>query len=311
MERTTLAPGLTVSRLALGGCPLGGHGWGAVDTDEAVAAVRRAVERGIDFFDTADVYGLGRSEELLAHALGDDRQRVTIATKFGVRVEGGRTIRDISPAYLRQALEGSLRRLRLECLPLYYVHWPDGATPIEAAVEELDRCRAAGKVRAIGVSNFDADQLRRACRVAPIAALQVQYSLVERPAADLCRAAAEGSVPLVTWGSLAQGLLSGKYSATTRFGPDDRRSRYDGFQGPRLAQNLRLVARVQRLAERLGRTPSQVALRWLLDTPGIGVVLFGAKRPEQVEDNAGALGWRLTAAEYDELNAPSERKAAA
>lgn len=294
---------LLVSRVALGGCPLGGYGWGEVDDAQAIAAVRRAEACGVNFFDTADVYGLGHSEELLSLALGECRTEVVIASKFGVRrTPDGRTVKDISPAYLRRALEASLRRLRLDCIPLYYIHWPDGKTPVEDAVLELERCRQAGKIRAIGVSNFSADELRRACRVARISALQVQYSLVDRHVvAPLSQAVRECQVPLITWGSLAQGLLTGKYSAGATFGSNDRRRGYENFRGAKWESNLRTVDELHVLADRLQRTPGQIALRWLLDTPGVATVLCGAKSPDQIEENWGALGWRLSAADYQLL----------
>lgn len=304
MESITLpGTGLRVSRVGLGGCPLGGHGWGAVDHAELLAAVHRAIDLGINFFDTADVYGLGRSEELLAEALGRRRHEVVLASKFGVRrTADGRTIKDISPAYLRTALEASLRRLRLDCIPLYYIHWPDGCTPVEETLAELERCRRAGKIRAIGVSNFGADELRRACTVARIVAVQVQYSLVDRHQAEAIRhVVAAAQIPLVTWGSLAQGLLTGKFDASATFGPDDRRSRYENFCGGKFQRNLEMVARLKTLSARLGRSPAQIAIRWLLDTPEVGCVLFGAKRPAQVDENFQALDWHLDPEDYRAL----------
>lgn len=282
---------LVVTRVGFGGCPLGGHGWGDdIDREESIEAVKTALDLGVNFFDTADVYGLGHSEETLAHALGKKRHDVLIASKFGVRWDTtGRTWKDISPGYLRQALEASLRRLNVEAISLYYVHWPDGVNAVADTIGELERCREEGKIRAIGVSNFSAEQIREACAVADIAAAQVQYSLVDRgPAEAIREAAAANNVSLVTWGSLAQGLLTGKYDARARFGKNDRRHRYENFLGEKLASNLQVLARVKEVAKRNGMTPAQVAIRWLLDTPSVGCVLFGAKRPQQVEDNAGA-----------------------
>lgn len=292
METTRLGTTeLVVTRVGFGGCPLGGHGWGNnYDSNEAVLAVQHAFDRGINFFDTADIYGLGVSERLLSKALGHHRHRVVIATKFGVRWDSqGRTWKDISPAYLRLALEASLKRLAIDCVPLYYVHWPDGVTEVADTVGELERCREQGKIRAIGVSNFSAKQLREACSVTDIAAAQVQYSLVDREPAEAIReTAVANNVSMVTWGSLAQGLLTGKYDATAKFGENDRRHRYENFLGEKFASNLQVVARVRDVAKRNEMTPAQVAIRWLLDTPSVGCVLFGAKRPQQVEDNAGA-----------------------
>ncbi|RUL87076.1 aldo/keto reductase [Tautonia sociabilis] len=298
MERTRLGPdGPLISRLGLGGCPIGGHGWGHVDDHESAGAVRRALDLGIDHFDTADVYGLGHSEEVLASALGPDRERVVVATKFGVRrADDGAMTKDASPAHLRRALEGSLRRLRLDCIPLYYLHWPDGRTPIEETMLELLRRRDAGQIRMIGLSNVGPELIERALAVGPVHAVQLPFSLVDRGALGPLRAIADRErITVVTWGSLAQGLLTGKFTAGSTFDRDDRRHRYDNFSGDRFLRNLRVADAVREAAEGLGQTPAQVALRWVLDQPGVGVALFGAKRPEQVVDNAGALDRPLPA----------------
>ncbi|QDS99800.1 aldo/keto reductase [Adhaeretor mobilis] len=304
MTTTLQIDGQTASRVGLGGCPLGGHGWGKVDDQNSIRAIHSALDLGVNFFDTADVYGLGHSEEVLCTALGERRRDVLIASKFGVRrTAEGTTIKDISPSYLRQALEASLRRLQLECLPLYYIHWPDRNTPVEDAVGELERCRCEGKIKAIGVSNFSSEQLLKVAQVAKIDAVQIQYSLVDRQEAEeLLQVSKQLGIPLVTWGSLAQGLLTGKYDANSKFGESDRRSRYDNFRGQKLASNLKLVEQLQLIAGRIGRTPGQVAMRWLLDTPGVGAVLFGAKTPEQVRENAAvAEGWKLEPSDYKTL----------
>lgn len=300
-----------LSRLGFGGCPIGGYGWGKVDDDKSAAAIHTALDKGINFFDTADTYGLGHSERILSQSLGKHRHEVVIASKFGVRqTADGRTIKDIRPSYLRSALESSLKRLRLECLPLYYIHWPDGITPIEDAIAELELCRQEGKIGSIGISNFTPDELRRACKVAPIAFAQIQYSLVDRTAAeDLLVVSNELKVPLVTWGSLAQGLLTGKFNSQTKFNSEDRRARYDNFQGEKFLRNLSLVNILQGIARRLEMTPSQIAMRWLLDTPGVESVLFGAKTPRQVEENILAAGdWRLSDEDYQRLKSHSSSK---
>lgn len=315
MESMTLGDsGLEVSRLGFGGCPLGGHGWGNDnEASEGVTAVRKALELGINFFDTADVYGFGRSEELLAEALGDARKEVVIASKFGVRWDSsGNICKDVSPGYARKAVESSLRRLQLECIPLYYVHWPDGVTPVEEIVGELDLLRCEGKIHAIGLSNFSAPDVRRAAQVAPIAALQIQYSLVDQEnAATLAESILTAQIPLVTWGSLAQGLLSGKYNAESRFDDNDRRSRYENFQGEKLQANLRVVETLKQVACQLGKSPSQVAMRWLLENDSVGSVLFGAKRAAQVAENLGALGWRLSDEHFMRLKATTTHLVAA
>ncbi len=239
METITLGQsGITITRLGFGGTPLGGHGCGPVDEAEAVQAVRKAVESGVNFFDTADCYGLGHSEELLSKTLGEERHKLVIATKFGVRYDAAtdKTYKDASPRYVREALAASLERLRLETIPLYYLHWPDGVTPIQETVAELEKCRREGKIQAIGLSNVTEDDIRQALEVAPIDAVQVQYSLVDRAAAEpLFDFITENKITLVTWGSLAQGLLTGKYDATARFEKSDRRSMYGNFVGKKFS----------------------------------------------------------------------------
>lgn len=292
-----------ITRVGLGGCPLGGHGWGRVDDAEARAAVRRALDLGINFFDTADVYGLGHSEELLAETLADRRRDVILASKFGVRWDAsGRTWKDISPGYVRHALEASLRRLRLDCIPLYYVHWPDGVTPIEETMAELERVRQEGKIRWIGLSNFSPPEVRRALSAARVHALQIQFSLVDRlHAADVLPFVQAENITLICWGCLAQGLLTGKYNEGAIFEAGDRRNRYENFRGGKFKSNLRMVQTLREIAGRVGKTPGQVAIRWLLDTPGVGCVLFGAKRSAQVEENSGAAGWQLSPDDYEML----------
>jgi myo-inositol catabolism protein IolS len=289
-----------ISRVGMGGCPLGGYGWGPTNDDELQAAVRHAMDGGVNFFDTADVYGLGHSEELLSRALGERRREVVIASKFGVRWDGeGRIWKDISPKYLREALENSLRRLRIDCIPLYYVHWPDGVTPITDAVAELDRCRAEGKIRWIGLSNFPLADVQAARAVAPIQALQYRMNLLEYedvlPLAEYARSA---GMTLATWGSLAHGLLTGTIDSRSTFAEGDRRNRYEHFQKDRLRENLRVVDKLAAAAARLGKTPAQTAIRWLLDTPGVSCVLFGATKPLQVEENLGAVEWKIPPDEH-------------
>jgi len=287
-----------LSRLGLGGCPFGGHGWGPVDDRDSIHAIRRAYELGVNFFDTADVYGFGHSEHILRKALGPQRHSVHIATKFGVRWDArGRTWKDASPNYLRQALDASLSRLEVECIDLYYLHWYDLKT-----LEALEELRRQGKIRAIGLSNVTAEQLRTAASIAPIATVQIQYSLVDQEKFErLAPVARQLGIRLTTWGSLAQGLLSGKYDGRPKFDTGDRRLHYDNFLGEKLRHNLLLVQELKNTASQLGKTPAQVALRWLLDTRSVGFALFGAKNIKQVEENLGALGWRLPCEAYQRL----------
>lgn len=291
---------LIISRVGFGCEPLGGADWGYVDESDAVAAVSRALDLGINFFDTADVYGLGRSEEILSRALGERRKDVVIATKFGVNWHKGpttgraRTFFDCSPRRTIEALEGSLRRLQVDCIPLYLVHWPDPKTPIGETMQALMKCREEGKIRHIGVSNFPASQIREAHQAADLSAVELPYNLIDRrceaEVLPLCR---ELGLAVIAHGPLAQGLLTGKYDLNSRFGQDDRRHRLPHFQGKALVEHLRIVDRLKEVGERHQRSPAQVAIRWLLDYTSVTCAITGAKSPPQIEDNVGAVGWSL------------------
>ena len=285
---------LRVTRAGLGGCPLGGHGWGAFDEREAERAVVAACDSGINLFDTADCYGLGRSEHLLSRALGRRRSEVVIATKAGVRWDAaGRVWKDASPGYLRRAVEASLRRLRVEQVGVCFLHWPDGETPVADSIGALADLQREGKIGAIGVSNLDRAQLDEALDAAPIVALQLRMSLIHREHIPLARYAATRGVTVWAWGALGEGLLTGKFTAVSTFEPGDRRRRYPEFQGEAWTRNLAIAEDVVATARRCRRSPAQIALRWALDKAGASITLFGAKRSAQVRDNLGCLGWSL------------------
>ena len=268
-----------------------------------MAAINEAYDLGINLFDTADCYGLGLSEQRLSEALGERRHEVVIASKFGIRWDdSGKTSKDVSPAYARQAIDASLKRLRLERIPLYFMHWPDGVTPIAEVMGVLNEFRSQGKIGAIGVSNLDAGQLEAAAQHADIAVIQVRFSLIHRAGALALRDVAKRhNISIWAWGALGEGLLTGKFDAGSEFGDNDRRSYYPEFSGRWLKDNLALANHVVEIGKRIDRSPAQVALRWLLDTEGIGGALFGAKDPRQVRDNVATLGWNLPADSYEFL----------
>lgn len=296
---------LPVSRLCTGGCPAGEYGWGNVDHQQIEGAIRHAFELGVNFFDTADTYGLGRSEINMGEVLHDVRTRVVLATKFGVRVENGRTFYDNSPEYIEKALDASLKRLRTDYIDLYQIHYLDGTTPAEAVMETLIRAKEAGKIRAIGLSNVTEEQ---AAAFAPfkvsIASFQNHYSLAHRnEEAAMCSISENLDLAALTWGSLGQGILTGKYGADVHFESNDRRSRtiYDNFYGEKLQKNLRIVDVMRPIAEAHGVTVSAVAVRWILDHLPHSVVIAGMKSPAQAEGNALALTFRLTEEEIAAL----------
>lgn len=288
--------------LGLGCELLGGTDWGPVDVEQTLAAVRFAWDSGIEVYDTADAYGLGLSETRLADALGEARHAATIVTKFGVRWEEAstraRTWRDNSPNYLATALEASLRRLRLERIPVYLVHWPDGATPLEDVLGALTEQQLRGKIGAFGLSNFGSDSVL-ASADAGASVVELPLSLVERQRVDDFAAASSRGISTIAYGVYAQGLLTGKYDRAARFGSDDRRHRLPQFASDRWEDNHHLLARLQAAAEQLDAWPSEVAMAWAL-LHDVDVALFGARTPAHVESALRAAALSLPA-DIDEL----------
>ena len=312
MEYITLQnTDLRVSRFCMGGCPMGGYGWGSVQESELLDAIHAALDAGVNFFDTADTYGLGQSERTLAKGLGSRRRDVVIESKFGVRVGGGKTVYDNSPEYIQQALEESLRRLNTDYIDVYLVHYRDGKTPIADVVGKLEELKVAGKLRYYGLSNIHGDGLEELLPYAGrFACCQDELSLACRKNENDLRAVQSRlrATPM-TWGSLGQGILTGKYNReNVCFGADDRRSReiYVNFHGEKLEQNLRIVEALKKIAANREKSVAACAIRWILDTLPESVVIAGVKRPAQLSANVEAMGWTLNEEELRELNEVSE-----
>lgn len=299
MEYITLKNSdLTVSRLCMGGCPMGGYGWGDVQENELIEAVHTALDQGITFFDTADTYGLGQSEITLGKALGAHRKDVIVASKFGVRVGGGKTVYDNSSEWIREALEGSLKRLGTDYIDLYQVHYRDGVTPIGVVAETLEEMKKKGYIRYYGLSNIHREDIPELLPFAgKFISFQDEYSLACRKnEADMFAVSKELNMNPLTWGSLGQGILTGKYTKdNVNFGSDDRRSRdiYVNFHGDKLMKNLEIVEVMKQIAEKHDKSVSAVAIRFILDYIPESVVLCGAKRPAQVLGNVEGAGWKL------------------
>lgn len=301
MEYITLKNSdLTVSRLCMGGCPMGGYGWGAVQENELIQAVCTAIDRGITFFDTADTYGLGQSEKTLGKALGERRKDVVVATKFGVRIVGGKTIYDNSTEWISEACEASLRRLGTDYIDLYQVHYRDDVTPISAVVEALDRLKKKGYIRYYGLSNIHNEDIAELMPyVGKFVSFQDEYSLACRKnETDMFNISDKIRVNPLTWGSLGQGILTGKYTKdNVNFKSDDRRSReiYVNFHGVKLMKNLEIVEVMKQIAAKYDKPVSAVAIRFILDYLPESAVLCGAKRPDQVLGNVEGTDWKLDA----------------
>jgi aryl-alcohol dehydrogenase-like predicted oxidoreductase len=291
------ARGKTLSKISFGCEPLGGADWRDVDIDEIARAIDVALDAGVNCFDTADVYGLGLSEQRLADILGPRRNDVVIATKGGLSWRdnpiGGRAIisRNSSPEHLETAVEGSLRRLRIDCLPIYFVHWPDPSTDIRISFDVLSRLQAQGKIEHIGCSNFNAAQLRLACDVAPVSYVQAAINILGADLdLDMREEVLRRGIGVFAYNVLANGLLTGKFDSLARFPETDRRSRSALFSGFAFEQALGKVSEVVKLAAAAGLTSAQYAIAHIVARPEVVSVVLGVKSERQAVENCAVLG---------------------
>jgi aryl-alcohol dehydrogenase-like predicted oxidoreductase len=299
---------LRVSRVALGTWAIGGWMWGGSDETDAIRTIHAALDRGINLIDTAPVYGFGRSEEIVGKALaaGGRRKRALIATKVGLDWKGSRPFRDARKERIVREVEDSLRRLQTDVIDLYQVHWPDPNTPIEEVAKAMSTLYRAGKIRAIGVSNFSPEQMNEFRKVAPLHTAQPPYNLFERAIEQgvlpFCQA---NGIAVLAYGSLCRGLLTGRMTAASEFTGDDLRKSDPKFQAPRLEQYLTAVERLDRLAkQRFGKRVIHLAARWVLDRNRMNIALWGARHANQLSPIADVLGWRIdgdTMAEIDRI----------
>ncbi len=305
METTKIA-GMEVSRVGLGTWAIGGSEWGAVAEDAAIATCLSAIERGINLFDTAPIYGRGRAEEIVGKVMRAHGRRDAfyIATKAGLEWNERGVFANSTVARLRRELEDSLRRLCTDYIDLYQIHWPDTLVPVAEVAGVLAEFQRAGKVRALGVSNFSAAQMEEFRSVVPLASDQPPYNIFEREAdrQTLPWCAANG-VAVLTYSSLCRSLLGGRVHRGMKFEPGDIRAVDPKFQEPRFSQYMSAVERLAALArERFGKSVAQLAVRWVLDRPGCSVALWGAKRPDQLDAVGGVMGWKLDPATMVEID---------
>jgi aryl-alcohol dehydrogenase-like predicted oxidoreductase len=279
-------PGTSIraSRIALGTWAIGGWMWGGTEESDAIRTVQEALDRGINLIDTAPVYGFGRSEELVGKALaGGRRRKAIIATKVGLDWENGEPFRNARKARIVEEVDNSLRRLRTEVIDLYQVHWPDPRTPIAETAEAVGALHRAGKIRAVGVSNFSPAQMDEFRKVAPLHTAQPPYNLFERAIEqDVLPYCQEKKIALLAYGSLCRGLLSGSMSVSSQFTGDDLRKSDPKFRSPRFQQYLDAIEQLDQLArERFNRRVIHLAVRWVLDRGERNIALWGARRAEQ------------------------------
>jgi aryl-alcohol dehydrogenase-like predicted oxidoreductase len=299
--------GLEVSPIAFGTWQLGGE-WGEFDEQQAVAAIRQARELGVNLFDTARGYGFGTSEQLLGRALRDDldkrRDEVVIATKGGLRMTDDGMVRDASPDFLRNGLEGSLRSLGVDYVDIYQVHWPDPNVPFAETAAALEKLVEEGKIRHVGVSNYDAAQMAEFARTRPVETLQPPYHLFRRDIeAEVLPYTRENDVGVLVYGPLAHGLLTGSMDEQTSFAADDWRSQSSVFDGEAFRRNLKVVDGLERFAaDELGVPVAQLAVAWTLANPAVHVAIVGARSPGHIAEGIAAGELRLSAADLEQID---------
>jgi aryl-alcohol dehydrogenase-like predicted oxidoreductase len=290
------ATDLSISRIGFGCGPASGYDYGPVDETEWGAGVRSALDQGVNFFDVADVYGFGRAEEMLARALGDKRRDVVIATKCGLTWDdAGKVRRDLSRRTVLRALEGSLRRLRLDSIPLYQAHWPDPAVPVADAMETLGRCQEEGKIQFLGVGNFSLDLLKSAHSVRRFESQQIAFNLLSRePERELFPWCDSVSVSNIAHSGLARGYLAGRQLSDGALHSVDTRRNSPYFSNRGLPEKAQLLNTLRKTSAEMRKPLASVAIRWILDHPQVTSVLVGIKNRLQAEENLEAVGWRLT-----------------
>jgi aryl-alcohol dehydrogenase-like predicted oxidoreductase len=289
---------LVSSRIALGTWAIGGWMWGGTDEKESIRTVHAALDLGINLIDTAPIYGYGRSEEIVGEALRQfgRRESIILATKVGLDWTNGKIERNSTRQRILQELEDSLRRLQTDYIDIYQVHWPDSLVPVEETAATLRELYEQGKIRAIGVSNYSLEEMERFRAVAPLHTVQPPYNLFERAIeGDVLQYAQSRGITALTYGALCRGLLSGAMRTDRQFANGDMRKTTDPkFQPLHFAEYLNAASKLDAFAlENYGKRVIHLAVRWLLDQPGVGVALWGARRPEQLAPIREVIGWSL------------------
>jgi aryl-alcohol dehydrogenase-like predicted oxidoreductase len=302
---------LHLTPIGFGAWAIGGgnweFAWGPQDDNESIAAIHRALDLGVNWIDTAAIYGLGHSEEVVARALKTTSHKPLVFTKCSMRWRSDRSIyRALTAASLAEELEGSLRRLGVETIDLYQIHWPDPQAELEEGWETLAHFREQGKIRWIGVSNFNVEQMTRALKIAPITSLQPPYSMLRRAVEqELLPFAQANGIGVINYSPMVSGLLTGKMTAerVAAFPEDDWRRKAVEFNEPRLGRNLRLVELLREIGQPHSVSPGVVAVAWTLHHPAITASIVGGRSAQQVEGLAPALDFRLSDDEYSKINA--------
>jgi aryl-alcohol dehydrogenase-like predicted oxidoreductase len=301
---------LHLTSIGYGAWAIGGgnweFAWGAQDDNESIRTIERALDAGINWIDTAAIYGLGHSEEVVAKALRNSGKKPYVFTKCSMRWDADRKIyRSLKASSLEEELEASLRRLNVETIDLYQIHWPDPEGEIEEGWETLAHFQRQGKVRYIGVSNFNVEQIKRVQKIAPVASLQPPYSLLNRGIeAEILPFCEANDIGVINYSPMASGLLTGKMTAEriAKMPADDWRKKSANFTEPKLSRNLKLVELLREIGNAHGVEPGVVAIAWTLRKPAVTAAIVGARRPDQVDGVLPAATFRMSEAEVARID---------
>ncbi|MHC4268169.1 MAG: aldo/keto reductase [Planctomycetota bacterium] len=298
---------LSVSIIGYGAWGIGGEPfWETEGEENSIRSIEKAIDVGINFIDTAPVYGFGYSEELLGKALESKRKDVIIATKCGLRWKK-KDLKSIEKIATKESIleevELSLKRLRIDYIDLYQVHWPDESTPIEETMEALLDIQKTGKIRYIGVSNYSVDQMKESLKYGQVISLQSMYSLLERAIEkEELPFCIENNIGAICYSPLASGVLTGKYDENTKFEDWRGQNIIGHFTGDVFLSHIRKVKEISKIARKLGKTTAQLAVNWLLHQRGVTTAIVGVKNPDQVEQNIGAIGWDIPVDELEQIS---------
>jgi aryl-alcohol dehydrogenase-like predicted oxidoreductase len=296
---------LQVSAVCIGCWVMGGEFWGGAEDADSIAAVQRALDVGMTFIDTAPVYGLGRSEEVVGKAIEGRRDQAAIATKVGlVWDENGKVSNCLKRDSIFREVEDSLKRLNTDVIDLLQAHWPDPNTPIQESHGAMVELYAQGKIRAIGVSNYNVAQMKECLMIGPLHSLQPPYSMLNRKIeSDILPFCLSNNIAVLAYSPLQQGLLTGKITEGYVYREGDQRLNNPWFRGEKLAAVQAFLDKLRPYAQRHGVSLSQLVINWTVHQPGVTVAIVGARTPSQVDENAGGAGWRLSDQELEEIRA--------
>jgi aryl-alcohol dehydrogenase-like predicted oxidoreductase len=305
--------GIKISALAVGSWAIGGQQWGEVDEKDSIDAIRTMIDSGVNLIDTAPIYGNGHSEEVVGKALKNGyREKVYLATKFGVRDNpaGGPILNDGSYENAVRECDTSLKRLGTDHIDIYIMHWPDPATPVEVTMEALNDLKKAGKIRYIGVSNFDRALIEKAQKVARVDFLQPPYSMVNESQKELLQWCETQGIGTMTYGSLGSGILTGAIRELPKWEPNDfRYVFYDYYREPKFSRIMELLRVLDEVAKTHGKPVAQVAINWSTQKSYVSTAICGVRNPAEARENSSAFEWKLTREEMDTIDKKLEQLA--